>query len=348
MKKIFSVFFALLTVLLSLCGCADAEKSTDEMFALDTIITFCIYSSDENISTDTISKCKDEIIRLENMLSATKKGSDVYNINHSDAKKVSVSDETIRLLQKARKLSESCDGAFDVSVYELVKLWGFDTKEYKVPTSDEVEKTLRYVGYSDVTIDKNDVLLKKGMSIDLGAIAKGYIGERLYDIMKNSEIDAGIINLGGMVVTYSSENSSKEFSVGVEYPDTGDVFAKLNVSKPFTVTSGGYQRYFEKDSKRYHHILDPKTGKPSESDISSVTVISDDGVANDALSTAFYVMGVDETLEYLKNHNADVEDGYSVIILSSDKSQVFVSEKLKADGFELLDGYEKEININYV
>ena len=348
MKKIFSVFFALLTVLLSLCGCADAEKSTDEMFALDTIITFCIYSSDENISTDTISKCKDEIIRLENMLSATKKGSDVYNINHSDAKKVSVSDETIRLLQKARKLSESCDGAFDVSVYELVKLWGFDTKEYKVPTSDEVEKTLRYVGYSDVTIDKNDVLLKKGMSIDLGAIAKGYIGERLYDIMKNSEIDAGIINLGGMVVTYSSENSYKEFSVGVEYPDTGDVFAKLNVSKPFTVTSGGYQRYFEKDSKRYHHILDPKTGKPSESDISSVTVISDDGVANDALSTAFYVMGVDETLEYLKNHNADVEDGYSVIILSSDKSQVFVSEKLKADGFELLDGYEKEININYV
>ena len=117
----------------SLCACSNSDKVTDEMFALDTIITFSVYDNNKALAKETIDKCKREITRLEKLFSATLEGSDVYNINHSNGEKISVSYETATLIKRALAMSKSCDGAFDISVYPLVKLWGFDSKKYNVP-----------------------------------------------------------------------------------------------------------------------------------------------------------------------------------------------------------------------
>lgn len=348
MKKLLSIVIVALLSVPLLCSCNSESKVTDEMFALDTIITFTIYDEKE-LAKSTIDKCKNEITRLENLLSATKENTDVYNINHSNGKEVAVSDETAEILRKSKELSKSTNGAFDVSIYPIVKLWGFDTKEYKVPDDSEISDTLKYVDFNDIEIsDDNRVKLKGGMSIDLGAVAKGYIGEKLYSVMKGQNIARGIINLGGMVITCDSENEADDFTIGVEYPDTKEVFATFETDEKFTVTSGAYQRYFEEDGKRYHHIISPFNGKPSDSDISSVTVITADGVSGDALSTAFYVLGVDKTLEYVKTHTDFSGESYGFIILNSNKDEVYISSDLYENVFKLEKNFESKVKVNVI
>lgn len=348
MKRFLSLLLCVVFVL-SLCACNSKSSVTDEMFALDTIITFTIYGDDESISLGTIDKCKTEISRLEDMLSATKEGSDVYKINHSKGDTVEVSDETASLIKRSVELSQSCLGAFDISVYPIVQLWGFDTKEYKVPDDKEIADTLKNVGYDNIVIgNDNTVTLGENMSIDLGAVAKGYIGERLYDILAQQDIERGLINLGGMVIAYNCSGNDADWQIGVEYPDSSDVFAVFKTNTAFTVTSGAYQRYFEENSVRYHHIIDPNSGKPSDSDISSVTVITSDGVAGDALSTAFFVMGIDKTLEYIKTRADEYSEEYSFIILNSEKDKVYISADLADGGFEIQKAYEDLIELNTV
>ncbi len=347
MKKLLCAILMLLLFVSPLCACSAQKEVTDEMFSLDTIITFKITDDNTTLAKDTIEKCKAEITRLESLLSATKKGSDIYNINSSNGKKVEVSDETAQLVRASLEISKSCDGAFDISVYPVMKLWGFDTKEYKVPTDSELKATLGYVNFENISVsDDNYITIKDGMSIDLGGIAKGYIADRVYSVMKEQNIDKGLINLGGMVVLYNSDKNADSWEIGVEYPDTGDVFAKFCTKTSFTVTSGAYQRYFEENSKRYHHIIDPDTGNPSDSDISSVTLITSDGTCGDALSTAFYVMGIDKTIEYVKTNS--IGESCSFIILNKDKNKVYVSADLYDMGFELYKAYENKVGIEVV
>ncbi len=347
MKKLLSLFLAVAFVMLSLCSCSKDNKTTDEMFALDTIISFSFYDSDETLAVNTIDKCKDEITRLENLFSATKEGSDVYNINNANGESVKVSKETAELLSRSLELSESTNGAFDVSVYPLVRLWGFDTKEYKVPSDDEISKTLSDVGFEKVAIKDSTVTLKENMSLDLGAVAKGYISERLYEIMAESKIHRGLISLGGMVIVYDSL-ADENFTIGVEHPDTGEVFAVFETDTAFTVTSGAYQRYFEENGERYHHIIDRESGKPSDSDISSVTIVTDDGVSGDALSTAFYIFGVEKTIDYVKSSTDENGGKFSFIILNSNKDTVYVTSDLINSGFELQREFEDKIAVEIV
>lgn len=347
-KKLLAFVLCVVFVLLSLCSCKAEKSASDEMFALDTIITFKIYDSDKDKAENTISLLKDTITRLESSLSATKKGSDVYNINHSSGEKVYVSEATATLIKTACEISESCGGAFDISVYPLVKLWGFDKKEYKVPTQSEISDVLADVNFRNITIEDNSVTVKKGMSIDLGAIAKGYISNCVYDVMKSEKIERGIVNLGGMVVTYNSDESQSDWEIGVEYPDTGELFGKLSGKYTFTVTSGAYQRYFEENGVRYHHIIDPKTGSPAQSDISSVTVLGDDGTYCDALSTALFVMGVEDSLKYLKTHSDESGNMHSFIILNSNKDKLYISSDLADGEFTLYDDFEDEISVSVI
>ena len=345
MKRVISLLLCIAMLPLVLCCCDSVtDEYTDEMFALDTFISFKMVG-DEDVVNTTIEKCKSEIKRLEDLLSATKSSSDVYAINNANSDKVSVSEETAQLIIKACEISKTCNGAFDISVYPLVKLWGFDTKEYVVPEIESIAQTKALVDYTKVNVSADSfVSLCEGMSIDLGAIAKGYIGDKLWEIMKQSDISRGLVNLGGMVVTCDNSDNY-DYTIGVEYPDTGEVFAKYSTEYPFSVTSGAYQRYFEQDGVRYHHIIDTQSGYPSQSDISSVTVIGNKGVDNDALSTAFFVMGIDKTLEYLNTHTDEDGSNYSVIILNADKSKVYVSQDILDSGFELSADFEEKIEI---
>lgn len=351
MRKAICLALAFIIMVSSLCACSNSDKVTDEMFALDTIITFSVYDNNKALAKETIDKCKREITRLEKLFSATLEGSNVYNINHSNGEKISVSYETATLIKRALAMSKSCDGAFDISVYPLVKLWGFDSKKYNVPDKSEITDALRCVNYLDITADNNDnyVTLKKGMSIDLGAVAKGYIAEVVQGILLEKDVHHGIINLGGLVVTYSdSDKNDEDFTIGIEYPDTGEVFAQFDTQIPFTVTSGSYQRFFEENGVRYHHIIDPKSGSPAESDISSVTVIGFDGTYCDALSTAFFVMGIDKTIEYVKTHTDDEDNKYSLIILSKNKDELYITSDIAESDFTIYKEFENKIKINVI
>lgn len=352
MKRLLSLVLSLV-FLVSLCACNSASV-TDEMFALDTFITFNITADTEYNAQYAIAQIKNEITSLEDILSATKQGSDIYNVNNRqfdsvDLKATVVNQCTADLINRSKEISQSVDGAFDISVYPLVKLWGFDTKEYYVPSDSEIADTLEFVNYNDIEIDKNNaVTLKDSMSIDLGGIAKGYIGERVYEMLSSGSfsITKGIVNLGGMVITYNSSEKDT-FNIGVEHPGTNEVFMNFETNEPYVVTSGAYQRYFKENGKVYHHILDTTTGAPSDSDISSVTIVGVDAVLADALSTAFFVMGIDKTIEYIKSHDFTLPQFFNVIILSSDMTQLYISAELAQNGYEIEKTYS-DINVNII
>ena len=344
---------AVVLSLSSLCGCSEKKDSvTDEMFALDTIIRFTLYDDDTEFCEKLIDDCKAEITRLENILSATKEGSDIYKLNNANGETVTVSDETAELIANSLELCKSTDGAFDITIRPLMSVWGFDTKNYKVVTDEEIEKAKSFVSYKNVCIDGNVVSIKQGMAVDLGAVAKGYIGDKVRKILNNSSVYSALVDMGGMIICKGLSKSPDEmfWNIGLSYPDdSGECFLKFKNSSPAISTSGGYQRYFEEDGVIYHHIIDSKTGKPADSDISSVTVIDNDGYLCDALSTAFYVMGVDKTVEYLNTYKNVMGDRSLVLILSDDKKTLYASQEFKTYNLEpeLLKGYE-DIEIVYI
>lgn len=353
MKKILCVCLAFVLLLSTLCGCSEKPVgATDEMFALDTIIRFTLYDEDEELCKKLIKDCKAEITRLENMLSATKEGSDIFKLNNANGEAVTVSDETAELISKSLDICKSTDGAFDITIRPLMSAWGFDTKEYKVPTDAEIEKAMSSVSYQNVLIDGNTVCIKQGMAVDLGAVAKGYIGDKVRAILNDSDVYSALIDMGGMIICKGVSKSPDEmfWNIGLSYPDeSGECFLKFKNSLPAISTSGGYQRYFESGGVTYHHIIDSKTGKPAKSDISSVTVIDNDGYLCDALSTAFFVMGVDKTEDYLNSHKNATGDRSLVLILSDDKKTLYASQEFKMYDLEpeLLSGYE-DIEIVYI
>ncbi len=337
--------------MLMLSACTVNHIYTDELFALDTIISFKLDAIDEQTAKNIVDECKKEIYRLEKLLSVTHKSSDVYKINHSNTESVKVSDETALLLRTALSLSQQTDGAFDITVYPLMKLYGFDTKKYVVPSQSQINSVLKNVGYNNITIsDDNYVSVKNDAQIDLGGIAKGYIAQVvLKKIESNQDVNSAIINFGGMVCTVgkSDKNDSGLFSIGIEYPDSqGSYFAVIYGDG--ATTSGSYQRFFEQDSKRYHHIIDAKTGKPSDSSLSSVTIANLSDHFADGMSTAFFVMGVDKTIEFIKSHKTPTGDNYSVIMLSDDKKNVYVTQDLVKDGFEIQSEYKDDIKVHII
>ena len=339
-KTIAFLLLAFFACSLTACGETDS-KYTDEMFALDTFISFTLYDNDEELCKTTVDECKREITRLEKLLSATHTSSDVYKINLSDGDSVQVSDETAYLIKESLELSSVVDGSFDITVRELMSAWGFDTKEYKVPENEVIEKALLKTGYEKVSVDKNLVTLESGVKIDLGGVAKGYITEMVSEVIKNSSVSCAVVNMGGMIITVGEKESGEKFTLGVEHPDDNKgYFYTFETDEVFVSTSGAYQRYFEENSVRYHHILDSKSGKPAQSEFSSVTVVGKSGEKTDMLSTAFFVMGLDKTKEYLKEN-----EDYEVIMLSADEKTLYVSESINGS---LEKEFKDDINIVYI
>ena len=327
----------LFLLIISLTACKPKEnKATRELYALDTIITLTV--SGQN-SEDAIDAACAEIKRLENLLSATKDKSDVWKINHSEGKAVSVSSDTAYLLEKSMEAHSITNGSFDITIYEVLKLWGFTTGDYHVPSSDSLNTALESSGIENLTKHGQSVTLKEGTSIDLGGIAKGYIGDRVADVIKEKGCDYAVISLGGNIRTVGEKTSGEPFVIGIEHPENGGYFATVETDECSVITSGAYQRNFTEDGKFYHHIINPETGYPSDSSLVSVTVIGKDGALCDALSTAIFINGTD----YAKELYYSMEE-FSFILLS-DNEELFVTENLK-EKLTLEKGYEN-IKISY-
>lgn len=294
------------------------EEST--IIAMDTVMTIKAYGSN---AFQGIAAATEEIYRLENLLSTTKEGSEVYRINHANGEAVQVSDETTYLIKEAINISSQTGGALDITIYPIVKCWGFTGDEFRVPEDSEIQVLLNDVGYDRVVCSDGFVKLAKGQMIDLGAVAKGYAADRVKLKLSEAGVENAIINLGGNVLTMGTKPDGEKWSVGIKNPfSTSELTGAVSIDAKAVVTSGNYERYFEKEGKRYWHILDPQTGYPADAGVVSVTIVTDSSFLADALSTAVYVMGPEKTRE-LYEKRGDFE-----YILITNNGETIMSENI--------------------
>lgn len=292
---------ALGLILLLLTGCGAPKKESRTVYAMDTVMTLTIYDTGAHADL-VLSESQSEIRRLEDMLSVTAPDSEIARLNQGNPE--ALSSEARSLLRSAMEIAAKTDGAYDPTVYPLVKLWGFYDDDCSVPTADALQEALVHTGYSSVSLEAGSVTLPGDMGVDLGGIAKGYTAKQVLGAMAAEGVESAIISLGGNVGTLGLKPDGSEWTVAIENPDkSGDYLATLSLGAGYyAITSGAYERYFEQDGKRYHHILDPKTGYPAESGLESVTIVSQDGTLADALSTALFVKGVDKAAAFWREH----------------------------------------------
>lgn len=300
-------------------------KAETNVFAMDTFMTITAYGPNGEAA---VNAAQADIQRLDQLLSAGDPQSEVGKLNETGTG--ICSDDTAYLFQRSMKLYQDTDGAFDVMMYPLMETWGFISGNHAVPSQEIIDQLLPLTDPSKVIYDstKKQIEFKeKGMKIDFGGIAKGYASSRIMDIFDQHGITSGIVNLGGNVQVKGRKPDGSNWRVGIQNPaQPGDYLGILQVSDKAVITSGGYERFFEEKGVRYHHILDPKTGKPAESGLSSVTIVSPDGTLADGLSTSLFVMGREKASQFWAAHS-DLFDA----VLVTDNGEIYVTEGLEQD-----------------
>lgn len=272
-------------------------------FYFDTVVEISIYcncNNGEYILRKAFDLCK----YYEVLLSKTKKGSDIYNVNNSGMDGFNVHNETLNIINRSIYYSKLSQGNFDISVQPLLKLWNFKSEKKIIPNQKDIDENLKLVNYKNIVINRKNVRLKKnGMSIDLGGIAKGYIANKIKEYLISEGISSGIINLGGNVLCIGKKDNGENFKIGIQKPfsERGEVLGVLEICDKSVVSSGIYERFFEKEDKVYHHIINPKSGKPFETDLIQVTIISDDSMDGDALSTIALSFGESKGLDLINS-----------------------------------------------
>ena len=258
-------------------GCASKqERITKQSFAFDTVVSITADEKDKEHIDRAIELCNE----YENIFSRTSPESELYKVNN--LLKKDLSPHMKNVIEFSLDFSEKTNGAFDITVAPLSTLWNVNSRK-EPPSEAEVKEALSTVGYGKVSLSPFSL---NGATLDLGAVAKGYIADKLAEYFKEKDVTNVIIDLGGNVAVLG------EYTVGIRNPSSPDeVFATISLKDKSAVTSGAYQRYFEYKGKRYHHIIDPRTGYSAQSGIASVTVISPSSMHADALSTAIFILG---------------------------------------------------------
>jgi thiamine biosynthesis lipoprotein len=313
-------------------GASSAEPVVGEEYKLDTICTVSVYeikASDGSVTAasemqeeaqaviDDAFKLCDE---LERKLSRTITGSDISKINEAGGEWTSVSNETTELIKKGIEYSDLSGGAFDITVGDITELWDFHAAEgkEKLPDADALAKAAEHIDYRKIEIDGDKVRITDPESkIDLGGIAKGYIGDKMAELIESSGVTSAIINLGGNVICIGGKNDEEDFVIGVEAPfsDRTEIVGKVKARDKTLVTSGIYERKMEIDGKIYHHILNSETGWPVETNLDAVTLIADKGYSADidALSTICLIKGAEDGKDLIEK-----TDGVEGIFIKSD------------------------------
>lgn len=307
MKKAFYVLLILI-ILVSFAGCGlrKSKPVQTQEFALGTIINQQVYGPNAQKATDEVSA---RIKKLDALWTINQPGGDINKLNRNAGQGyVKLKPETIDLLNQARRISDLSGGsAFDITVAPLVKAWGIGTDHAGIPSDEVINKLVGLVDYRDVHVDQatgSASLARMGQMVDLGGIAKGYIGDQVRDIYKKNGITSAFANLGGNVVVMGTKPDGTPWKVGIQNPrsQNGEIVGVVDVVDKAVVTSGDYQRYFVKNGKRYCHILNPKTGYPADSGLMSVTIIAASSTDADGMSKA-YVLGLDQGLELVRRYS---------------------------------------------
>ena len=298
-------------ILLLLCGACAAPGPvlrTGYLFAMDTFMELRIYGEEAQVTA-----ASETIQVLEKRLSVTDPDSEIGRLNC--AGEGDVSPETAALLQETLGLCARLEGALDISIYPVLRAWGFTTEEYRVPDREELDALLEQVDYEKIALEGEHVTLAPGMEIDLGSVAKGYASRVLAARLRQEGVTSAILNLGGNVQTVGYKPDGSLWRVAIQDPFGNGNLGVLEVADMAVVTSGGYERYFEAEGETWWHILDPATGYPAKNGLVSVTVIGTDGLLCDALSTGLFVLGPEGAAEYWREN-----PGFQAVLVCEDGS----------------------------
>lgn len=326
-----------------LTGCGGEQKvssQSSQVFAMDTVMLLTVYGDQAQQGLD---QAEQTIQKLEKLWSATDENSEIWALNHSGGNWVELSEDTREILSRSLELCALTDGALDLTAYSAVQAWGFPTGAYRVPDETELEQLVGTIDYTQVELDDNQARLPEDMSLDLGAVAKGRLGEVLSQDLKELGVTSALLELGGNIQTVGTKPDGSRWRVGIQDPNSqeGGYLAIVEVADQAVVTSGDYQRYFEQDGQTYCHIMDPATAAPADSGVDSVSIVGSDGTVCDALSTALFVMGEEKGSQFWKDHP---ELDFEAIFVSQDGT-IAVTEGLE-EHFTLADGYQdREVTV---
>lgn len=362
-----SRFFYLILCTVLVCpmllftGCGnitDADTSTTgnqpisiSSIKLNTAVQITIYDSqDKALLNDCLALCD----KYELIFSRTNEKSELYKLNHrkdvSDrdfstdgqttpypvsgtADTWHISEDLAALLSEGLDITKESDGAFDIAIAPLTSLWDFTAEDPRVPDDAAIQKALPLCSSDGVTIDGQDITLPSDdIQFDVGAIAKGYIADRLKDFLMKKGVKSAIINLGGNVLCIGSKPDGTPFKIGIQKPfaDRNETEAVMDITGKSVVSSGIYERCFKQDGKLYHHILNPQTGYPYDNGLISVTIISDQSVDGDALSTTCFALGLKDGLKFAEKKGVQA---------------VFITEDYE---LHYTDGFRDEIRVTDV
>ena len=319
--KLITTFIIIVSLSIPISGCSKKEEFPLSLtnFCFDTTITITIYDyAGESDAQDIINECFGLCNHYDKMFSTTIKDSDVSKINSSKTKGCKVNHVVSDVIKDSIKYSKKSKGAFDVTIGELTDMWDVTGDNPTVPDDKKVKEALKHVGYKNIKCEDEKVTLKDSETkIDLGSIVKGFVADKLKSYMISEGVKSGIIDLGGNILTIGGKNDDEPFVIGIknpfynnditpignptdEYIKNNDQYClKLNISDKSIVTSGIYERYFKKNDKIYHHIIDTTTGYPVDNDLASVTIISNSSEAGDALSTTTFIMGLKDGMNLI-------------------------------------------------
>lgn len=328
--RLFPLFLFVLLFSFVISGCKQQSSEayiTKSDFKLNTYITITIYdSTDQSLLDECMNLCD----YYENILSRTKKDSELYQLNQGllskSANGYDVSTELSDLLESGLYYSSLTNGAFDVTIEPITSLWNFTSDSPFVPVNKLISDAVAFIDYKNISISQNSVsFAKEGMGLDLGAIAKGYIADQIKEYLLEKGVKSSLINLGGNVLCIGEKPDSTAFKIGIQKPfaDHNETIAVMDIKDMSVVSSGIYERCFTADQKLYHHILNPKTGYPYDNKLVSVTIISKKSVDGDGLSTSCFALGLEKGMELINK----LEDTYAIFI--TDDYSIHYSE-----GFE--------------
>lgn len=352
MKKVLTLLILIVTLIIPQLGCNSQVNNPGigkSSYHLNTICAVTIYSMDGiedlddtqqqkealQLITDAFALCDD----YEKILSKTVEGSDVYRINHAGGQAVEVDLETIEVVNKGLEYSRLSGGAFDITIGKVSDIWNFQEMDDKgnhvgvIPEEGVISEAMNHVDYSCVIVEGNTIRLTDPMAeLDLGGIAKGYIADKVAEFLESKGVTSAVVDLGGNIVVIGEKGESidnpvgTEFKVGIADPNSEGLLGLLECKDKTVVTSGTYERYFELDGKRYHHVLDTETGYPADTDLLAVTIVADKGhsVDCDGLSTSCLALGKEKGLKLIQGL-----DGVQAIFIDKDGKVTKSDESLK-------------------
>ena len=325
MKRFFEVCFVCLAFVS--CGIKSDVRSFEAMNTFMTVRSFGKNSVAAN------SLIQNRMESYERMLSVTNDGSLLFRLNENPEEGIVVDGEIFKLVDFALCMAEKTSGALNPVLYPVTKAWGFTSEKYRVPEEKEISALLEVVDYRKVNVsvmsdsEINDgfrIRMDKGMMMDLGAVAKGFAGDRAVEILSENGITSALLDLGGNIQALGGKPDGTSWSVGIKNPWGGEPVCGIRIKDCAVVTSGGYERFFtDEKGKRYIHIFDSRTGYPVENDIASVSVISSSGLYADSLSTSLFVMGFEKAVSFWKSSG-----DFDFVIIKNSK-EIFYTEGLK-------------------